>query len=115
MSVTDMLPNANRFEFEYVGLKHYAPAPDGRAMFAIFGRLVAGELHQGNLIVVPASDGSEVVGQVSHFQESFYYECGLPFYHTVNVDPAPFCVFIAAAASGPQPRCPGRARQCAVT
>src|SRR5262249_664233 len=102
--MTESQRHASPFSFEYFGLNRLQPSNNGQSVFAIFGRLVSGTIHQNEPISVEALDGSEVRGIVSHFQETFSECVTLPFsfYHTVEADDEPFCVVIVTGTPCPE-------------
>ena len=111
-----MLSEAAFFEFDYVGLKHYKPSPDGRRVFAIFGRLVTGRLRLCQPIAVPTANGELILGEVGNFAGSFWFSHDLDkfvmgFVNAVEAGPEAYCVVIVAPSSELEPSCPGKARQ----
>ena len=112
------MPPVASFEFEYVGLRHLPGVIDGRRDFAVFGRVTSGVVPHGRSIALEGSDGSEVLGTISHFRAAMFEDqefydgenfvlgcCG-------NIQPAdgPVCIVVVTDASEPAIRCPGRAR-----
>jgi hypothetical protein len=105
------------FTFEYVGLVYgyvspWIWEPPPYTHVNIFGRIVEGEVWQGDAVSLPMASGASTEGVVSMFMESLYEWMGLPFYYRIDREtmPDPFCLVVAFEEQCRDLICPSIAR-----